>query len=69
MNERMIDKLVQKIIGIFMIVIPIIMLKFGLFYEPTINSNDGTFLLLTVPIGLYMMFTKHNYIYENKIES
>lgn len=69
MREEVFDNIVQRVLGFLMVVLPIILLKAGMFYEPTINSNDGTFLLFVVPMGLYMMFTKHNYIYENKIES
>lgn len=69
MREEVFDNIVQRVLGFLMVALPIVLLKAGMFYEPTINSNDGTFLLLVVPMGLYMMFTKHNYIYEDKIES
>lgn len=49
---------IQKLLGIFLIVLSILALKAGWFYEPSINSNDGTFLFIIVPISLYLIFTK-----------
>ena len=49
---------IQKLVGIFLIVLSIVALKAGWFYEPTIDGNDGTFLLITIPVSLYFIFTK-----------
>ena len=44
--------LLQKLIGIFIIVGIIILFKAGLFYEPEIQGNDGTVLLIIIPLAL-----------------
>ena len=48
----------QKIIGIIVIVITILLCRSDLFYEPKIGGNDCTFALITIPLGLLLIFSK-----------
>lgn len=54
--------LLQKLIGISIIVGVIILFKAGLFYEPEIQSNDGTALLIIIPLALALIFSNEKII-------
>ena len=49
--------LLQKLIGISIIIGMIILFKAGLFYEPEIQGNDGTVLLIIIPLALVLIFS------------
>lgn len=49
--------LLQKFIGIFIIIGTIVLFKAGLFYEPEIQGNDGTVLLIIIPLALVLIFS------------
>lgn len=49
--------LLQKLIGISIVVGAIILFKAGLFYEPEIQGNDGTVLLIIIPLALVLIFS------------
>lgn len=46
------SKLEQKIAGLLIIIMGIVI--------TVVANGDGTALLITVPLGLYAIFTKHN---------
>lgn len=49
---------VQRIMGFILTAGSIAVVSAGWTYDVYTQSKDGTMLLLTVPLGLYMMFTK-----------
>jgi hypothetical protein len=48
----------QRIIGVAIIMLSIAAVYFGWTYDATTGMNDGTFLILTIPLGLYVTFTR-----------
>lgn len=61
-RERIINYLIQKTIGIMIIALSIWVVTSGLMYDPITGINDGTFLLITIPLGLFMIFTREEMI-------
>ena len=57
-RERMIKYAIQKTIGVAIVALSIWVATSGLMYDPTTGLNDGTFMLITIPLGLFMIFTK-----------
>lgn len=53
----------QKFIGIVIIILSIFLCKSGLLYDNTIRGNDCTFAILSIPFGIWMIFTKYNVFY------
>lgn len=49
---------IQRISGLVMIVASILLVTSDAMYDVEAQANDGTFLLLTVPLGLYLLLTK-----------
>lgn len=49
---------IQKSMGAALIILSIWAVTSGLMYDPVVKMNDGTFLLITIPLGLFMIFTK-----------
>ena len=64
-NERL-YLLRQKIIGVLIIIITILLCRSNFFYEPTIQANDCTFALLTLPIGLVLLLSRKRILGEEK---
>lgn len=54
----------QKFIGIIFLVISVVLVKSGLMYDAVTGMNDGTFLMFTVPLGLFLAFTKNRCFYD-----
>lgn len=48
----------QKIIGILFILATVLIYYSGIFYDPKTQGMDCTFSLITIPIGLFLIFTK-----------
>lgn len=57
-RERMIKYAIQKTIGVAIVALSIWAATSGLMYDPTTGLNDGTFMFITIPLGLFMIFTK-----------
>ena len=53
----------QKFVGIVIIILTIFLCKSGLLYDNTIRGNDCTFAILSIPFGIWMIFTKYNVFY------
>lgn len=49
---------IQRVMGFILAAGSIAVVAAGLTYDVCTQSKDGTILLITVPLGLYMMFTK-----------
>lgn len=64
-NHDRLYHLLQKIIGLVMLIALVIAVRFGVFYNETIQSNDCTAMILFIPVCLYLIFTKKNYFLEN----
>ena len=47
------QKIIQKLAGVLLIV--------GSIYAASLDG-DGTFALIAVPLGLFLLFTRHNVI-------
>lgn len=54
--------LIQKLLGIAIIIGVIIMFSAGLFYEPEIQNNDVTVLLIIIPLALVLIFSNERII-------
>lgn len=52
----------QKIYGIFIIICTCIICSSSLAYSTTMKGNDWTIALLTVPLGLYLIFARHRLV-------
>lgn len=54
----------QKFIGIMFVVVSVVLVKSGLMYDAVTGMNDGTFLVFTIPFGLFLTFTKSHCFYD-----
>lgn len=54
----------QKLLGLGFIIISFILMKSGLMYDATTGVNDGTFLIFTIPLGLFLLFSKSHCLYD-----
>lgn len=57
-KEILLKYAIQKAIGLVFIVGSFLIANSGWMYDPSTGINDGTFMLITVPIGLGLLFTK-----------
>jgi hypothetical protein len=57
--------LIQKLMGIVLLVMGAIVLFTDIAYDPITQTKDGTTLLFFVPLGLYLLFTKQIVITVN----
>jgi len=58
--------MLQKMIAVGMIVLSVLFIKSGFFYDEISHSNDCTFMLMLIPMAAYMLFTKTNHFYQNE---
>lgn len=54
----------QKLFGLGFIIVSLILVKSGLMYDIDTGLNDGTFLIITIPLGLFLLFTKNHCLYD-----
>lgn len=52
----------QKLMGLCLILISFIFIFSGILYDEITENTDATFLLLTIPLGLYMIFTSEKFL-------
>ena len=57
--------LIQKLMGIVLLVMGAIVLFTDIAYDPITQTKDGTTLLFFVPLGLYLLITKEIVITVN----
>lgn len=50
--------IIQRIFGLLLVVGSVIAVASGWTYDVCTQSKDGTILFITIPLGLYMIFTK-----------
>ena len=65
-KQRIKDCLVilfQKTIGLLLIALLVFAFNYGYFYEPEIQANDGTPLIILVPLALFLIFSNKRWIY------
>ena len=62
MRENIITSIKQKLIGLSVIGATIVAIASGLTYDEITGCNDATFALLTIPMGLAMIFTHHRWL-------
>lgn len=55
----------QKVVGLFLIIITILLCNSNLMYDITTGKNDWTIALITIPIGLILLFSKEKYWMDN----
>lgn len=56
----------QKLIGLLFIGISVWMCCSGIMYDAVTQTNDCTFLFVTVPIGLMLLFSKERWIIDSR---
>lgn len=56
--------LIQKFIGIAIVILTVLLCKSGLLYDAVTGINDCTFAILSIPFGVWMIFTKCHVFYE-----
>lgn len=61
-NNNGIRLIVQRIIGIVLIITPVWLLQNGWLYNENIQSNDGTLLFILFPIGLFLIISNTDII-------
>ena len=59
----------QKLIGLLLIGISIWLCCFDWLYDPITQTNDCTFLFITIPLGLMLLFSKERWIIDNKFSN
>ena len=57
--------LFQKFLGLMIMFLMIIAFHNGLFYEPEIQANDGTALIIILPVALFMLFSNRRWMFCN----
>lgn len=57
--------LLQKFLGLMIIALIIFAVHNGLFYEPDIQANDGTALIIILPVVLFMLFSNRRWMFCN----
>lgn len=56
----------QKLIGLTFVVVSIWLISSGIMYDSAIQRNDCTFALITIPLGLFLIFTKEKVLFEEE---
>lgn len=57
--------LLQKFLGLMIIALIIFAVHNRLFYEPDIQANDGTALIIILPVALFMLFSNRRWMFCN----
>ena len=54
----------QKLIGLAFVAVSLWLIFSGIMYDPMVGENDCTFALITIPIGLILMFSKNRWFFD-----
>ena len=68
-KANLFDYMIQKIIGFIFVFGSIILCNSTYTYNSLIDNNDGTFALLIIPLGLFMMFTNKHLFRDGRFEN
>ena len=60
--------MIQKLAGIIILFLSIILYTSGMLYDTELESNDCTVLLVLVPVALVLLFAKNKYLVDSYVE-